>query len=63
MLRESGPIEGYHDLYSFNNPTLVLYSPETRNIFSEKKTGGGGSTGFHVSYSELHMYSEIRLKF
>ena len=37
MLRESGPVEGYHDLYSFNYPTLVLYSPETRNIFSEKK--------------------------
>ena len=24
------------------------------------KRGGGGSTGFHISYSELYMYSEIR---
>ena len=35
VLRESGPIEGYHDLYI--NSTLVLYSPETGNIFSERK--------------------------
>ena len=43
-----------------------------REAFTKKKSGilwnfftngGEGSTGFHISYSELHMYSEIRSKF
>ena len=33
MLKEFRPVEGYHKL----SHKLILYSPQTRNIFSEKK--------------------------
>ena len=49
----------------------VIEVPATREAIAKKKRNfmklvhkrEGGSTGFHISYSELHMYSEIRSKF